>query len=138
MQKNGKQGEKNTKIICFFGLAKHLGIGDSLEICGAGFPATCAVLQYSRYGTQSAHSQHSHTSAHSGRLLRIFLSKMGSSKISYIAHVWRYLPNIVYILLVSLKKYRSSLVMMCYYISAGHFFRFSPSPLIQLMLQKSF
>ena len=80
MQKNGKQGEKNTKICCFFGLAKHLGIGDSLEICGAGFPATCAVLQYSRYGTQSAHSQHSHTSAHSGHLSRIFLSKMGLFK----------------------------------------------------------
>ena len=54
--------------------------------------------QYSQY------SQHSQTSAFLGWLSRIFFNQKLGSKISYIVYVWQYLPNIVYISLVSLKR----------------------------------
>ena len=53
--------------------------------------------QHSGSSQYSQYSQHSQTSAFLGQL-SIFLSKMG------LVYVWRYLPNIVYISLVSLKR----------------------------------
>ena len=91
----------NYQIITLLECLKHNQHNPSHRCCYSDHPKRMFSKLFAVYKDCNTLFQ---TPANSSKTFRICYRKWGSSKISYIVYVWQYLPDIVYILLVSLKR----------------------------------